>query len=205
MNNTSEDKKERERIYQKEYRLKNKDILLQKQREYHKKYYSINKIKVLEKQKKYNDKNKEKRKSYGREYARLNREKINKRVKNKFKNNSTLRILNALRCRIKCALKNKIHIKSQKTLKLLGCSLDTVRQHIESQFKEGMSWDNYGHKGWHLDHIKPCASFDLTDPKQQKQCFHYTNLQPLWWWENLEKSDKILPIDFYKNNLALLR
>jgi len=50
-----------------------------------------------------------------------------------------------------------------------------------------MSWDNYGYRGWHIDHIRPCASFDLTDPEQQRECFHYTNLQPLWWQDNLRK------------------
>jgi hypothetical protein len=53
-----------------------------------------------------------------------------------------------------------------------------------------MSWNNYGIKGWHIDHIKPCSSFDLSDLEQQKKCFHYTNLQPLWWYDNLIKSDK---------------
>jgi DNA/RNA endonuclease G (NUC1) len=55
-----------------------------------------------------------------------------------------------------------------------------------------MNWENYGKNGWHIDHIIPCASFDLTDPKQQKNCFHYTNLQPLWAADNIRKSDKIL-------------
>jgi hypothetical protein len=54
-----------------------------------------------------------------------------------------------------------------------------------------MSWGNYGLHGWHVDHIIPCASFDLTDPEQQRQCFHYTNLQPLWAEDNLRKSDKL--------------
>lgn len=53
-----------------------------------------------------------------------------------------------------------------------------------------MSWENYGFYGWHIDHIKPCSKFDLTDPKQQEQCFHYSNLQPLWAIENFKKSDK---------------
>lgn len=55
-----------------------------------------------------------------------------------------------------------------------------------------MSWENYGIRGWHIDHIKPCASFDLSIIEEQKECFHYTNLQPLWWHENLAKSDKII-------------
>ena len=53
-----------------------------------------------------------------------------------------------------------------------------------------MNWNNQGHKGWHIDHIKPCSSFNLTDSKQQEQCFHYTNLQPLWAKKNLSKGKK---------------
>ena len=62
-------------------------------------------------------------------------------------------------------------------------------RYLEAQFTEGMSWNS----NIHIDHIVPCASFDLSDPEQQRRCFHYTNLQVLWWRENLEKSDKITP------------
>lgn len=55
-----------------------------------------------------------------------------------------------------------------------------------------MSWENYGVGGWHIDHIIPCASFELTDGDEQRKCFHYSNLQPLWWFHNLEKSDKLI-------------
>jgi hypothetical protein len=82
-------------------------------------------------------------------------------------------------------------IKRSKTLNLLGCSLKEFVSHIEAQFKPGMSWANYGKNGWWIDHIKPCAKFDLSDPVQQFQCFHYSNLQPLWWRDNIVKSDKI--------------
>ena len=67
-----------------------------------------------------------------------------------------------------------------------------LKLHLENQFVDGMNWNNYGKNGWHIDHIKPCASFDLTDPKQQKICFHYTNLQPLWAIDNLIKHSKLL-------------
>lgn len=77
--------------------------------------------------------------------------------------------------------------KTGPTLTLIGCSLDQLRAHLQSQFQPGMAWNNYGQKGWHIDHIRPCASFDLTDPEQQRQCFDYTNLQPLWEHENCSK------------------
>ena len=67
----------------------------------------------------------------------------------------------------------------------MGCSIEFLKEYLEKQFKSGMNWDNYGE--WHVDHIIPCVSFDLSDPEQQKKCFYYTNLQPLWAIENLEK------------------
>jgi hypothetical protein len=74
--------------------------------------------------------------------------------------------------------------------KLLGCSIEQLKQHLEKQFQSGMSWQNYGK--WHVDHIKPCASFDLNNSTEQEVCFHYTNLQPLWAKDNLRKSDNII-------------
>jgi len=58
------------------------------------------------------------------------------------------------------------------------------------QFKPGMTWDNYGYYGWHIDHKVPCSNFDLSKPEEQYKCFHYTNLQPLWAEENLIKGGK---------------
>jgi len=75
--------------------------------------------------------------------------------------------------------------KSKATAELIGCSPVFLKNYIEGQFKEGMTWENYGE--WHIDHIRPCSSFDLEDSKQQKECFNYTNLQPLWAEENLKK------------------
>lgn len=83
--------------------------------------------------------------------------------------------------------------KSASTLTLLGCTIRQLRDHLESQFGPGMTWDNYGLRGWHIDHKRPCASFDLTDPEQQAACFHFSNLQlqPLWAEENLRKGARI--------------
>ena len=67
-----------------------------------------------------------------------------------------------------------------------------LKEHIEKQFVDGMSWDNWALDGWHIDHIKPLASFDLTDRQQLLEACHYTNLQPLWAKDYLSKSDNIL-------------
>jgi hypothetical protein len=80
--------------------------------------------------------------------------------------------------------------KHGKTVELLGMTFAEFRPYIESLFKDGMSWENHGE--WHLDHIKPCASFDLSKEEEQKKCFHYTNLQPLWAKDNLIKGKKSL-------------
>ena len=97
-----------------------------------------------------------------------------------------------LSIRFSVAVRKNKTIKAKRTLEILGCSLEEFKLHLESQFKEGMTWNNYGLRGWHIDHIKPCASFDLTDPKQQEECFNYSNMQPLWCHENWAKGDKLL-------------
>lgn len=81
--------------------------------------------------------------------------------------------------------------KNDRTMNLIGCSKEFLFKHIESQFLPEMSWDNYGRNGWHIDHIIPCSSFDLSDLEQKKKCFHWSNLQPLWGTENSLKSSKM--------------
>jgi hypothetical protein len=92
-----------------------------------------------------------------------------------------------LRHRVWTALQANKASKSTGIDDLVGCSLEKLVKHLEGQFTDGMNWDNYGRDGWHIDHIRPCASFDLADPEQQRQCFHYTNLQPLWAADNIRK------------------
>ena len=88
------------------------------------------------------------------------------------------------------------NVKSATTMKLVGCSVQDLRKHLESQFTEGMSWDNYGKNKakqnnypdwWDIDHKKACSKFDLSIPEQQAICFHFTNLQPLWHIDNIRK------------------
>lgn len=82
---------------------------------------------------------------------------------------------------------NSQSVNARGTFSAVGCSADELRAHIEKQFTPGMTWANYGE--WHVDHIRPCASFDLSDPEQFAACFNWSNLQPLWAAENLSKSD----------------
>jgi hypothetical protein len=80
-------------------------------------------------------------------------------------------------------------IKSVKTQELIGCSIDALKQHLELKFQPGMTWGNYGQ--WHVDHIKPCSSFNLEIVDEQKKCFNYSNLQPLWAIDNIKKGNTI--------------
>jgi hypothetical protein len=80
---------------------------------------------------------------------------------------------------------------STNTLELIGCDRETFLSYIEKQFTEGMTWENYGLKGWHVDHILPLSLFDLTVEDEVRKACHYTNLQPLWWQDNLEKGNKV--------------
>lgn len=138
--------------------------------------------------------NSEKGLKWAFEYAQKNKIRIAKRKKESSKKwrqeqrmkNPMYRIVRALRYRVYFALKCKK--KSKHTIELLGCNKDFFKQHLASLFKDNMSFENYGK--WHIDHIKPCALFDLNKPEEQAKCFHYTNLQPLWATDNLRKHTK---------------
>jgi hypothetical protein len=85
-------------------------------------------------------------------------------------------------------------VKCDNQIALLGCTLNELKNHMENKFLPGMTWQNhgYGDNKWHIDHIIPCDSFDLSKEEEQRKCFHYSNLQPLWQHDNLSKSNKII-------------
>jgi len=169
--------------YRREYYLKNKE----KRNEYKKEYCLKNKEKISESKKKYYLENKDKILEQIKEYQLKNKEKISeskkKYEKNRRKTDIGFRILSNLRRRLNHALKG--NDKTNSTMKLLGCSISDFKKHIESLFKPWMAWGNYGK--WNIDHIIPCAAFDLSIPEQQQKCFHYSNLQPLDAIENIKK------------------
>jgi hypothetical protein len=93
-----------------------------------------------------------------------------------------------IRIRILNALSRNSGIKAARTMELIGCSIEQLRQHLEDQFLPGMEWGN--RKEWHVDHKRPLSSFNLSSPKQQRLAFHYSNLQPLWAKDNLSKGTR---------------
>ena len=204
--------------YLKDWYLKNKKIVSFKSKKYYLKnkikikkklriYYLKNKEKINKRSKLWCLNNSEKRKKIVQKWLKNNpgvskkrlrkwylknrKEIIKKRMlynKFRYKTDKNFKLKTCLRSRISEVLKSKY--KSASTMKLIGVdSIEFVWNHLEKSFKPGMTRKNHGK--WHIDHIKPCSSFDLTKPSEQRECFHYTNLQPLWASENLAKGSKI--------------
>lgn len=92
-----------------------------------------------------------------------------------------------LRAGLRTLLRRYDSKKSARFIELIGCSVEHLVHHIQRQFLPGMTWEN--REKWHIDHIRPCASFDLTQPEQQRECFYYLNLRPLWGRKNQQKKD----------------
>lgn len=107
------------------------------------------------------------------------------------KQDPSFKIEKNLRCRLYHAFKKQKTDKYCRTKQLTGCELPFLKEYLEAKFTQGMLWENYG--DWHIDHIKPCCSFNLKEEEEQKKCFHYTNLQPLWAKDNLSKGSKVTP------------
>ena len=202
------DNKEEFQKYQKEYMKKYQEENREKLLKYKKDYYEENKEELNKKRREYYSEHQEELKKKGQEYYLKYREYINNRnreyaiknrdrlrkahqewERNKRKTDINFRLTQLLRHRLWLALNGNLRV--DKTLNLLGCSIEDFKKYLESKFKKGMNWNNYGRGGWHIDHIKPCASFDLSKEKEQRKCFFYLNLQPLWELENLKKGSKI--------------
>ena len=150
---------------------------LKRHRDYHREY-----------SKRYNQT--EKRRVYRREWMREWTRKNAKRIYKQRRGRLYERLASVIRARIYDVLKHGY--KSERTEKLIGITIRELKTYLESQFKTGMTWGNYGFYGWHIDHRIPLSSFDLSKTEEQKKAFHYTNLQPLWAKDNLQKHSKVL-------------
>jgi hypothetical protein len=160
---------------------------------YLKEYYSKNKEQVLSHNKVYYEENKKTIIEQKVKYRALNLESINNktniRLKKRRKTDLQFKLASNLRGRLRTALKNEY--KAGSAVNDLGCSIKEFKIYIENMFQIGMSWENYGSNGWHLDHKTPLSSFDLSDREQFLKACHYTNIQPLWALDNLKKGGNI--------------
>jgi len=168
-----------------------KDGLQSKCKVCEKKYKEANKERQVELKANHYQKNKEAYKQRARLYKKKHRSRMRVQL---FKERPEQKLLHYYRTRLNQAVKSKTNT----TIDLLGCSAKDLADYLEARFKVGMTWGNYGLHGWHIDHIIPCAKFDMSNDSDVKQCFHYTNLQPLWAKDNLEKADKLI-----KNQLSI--
>jgi hypothetical protein len=208
------DNKELIKQYNKQYRVDNKERIKQYNKQYNKQYRSDNKtlitqyridnkelIKQYNKQyyidnkdgiKQYRIDNKEHKKIYYKQYRIANKDSIKRYKQNRRKTNIQFKLATNLRTRLYSAIRS--HQKVGSAVKDLGCTIDEFKEYIESKFQSGMSWANWGRDGWHIDHIKPLSSFDLTNRQQFLEACHYTNLQPLWAEDNLSKSNRVVTL-----------
>ena len=108
------------------------------------------------------------------------------------------RMMNDIQFKLARVLRRRLHNvlrrnqKSGSAVRDLGCTISELKTHIESQFKLGMTWENHGQFGWHIDHEVPLSLFDLTNREQLLHAVHYTNLQPMWAKENIVKNNHLV-------------
>lgn len=146
----------------------------------------------------WNTDNSERNKETSRQWRMDNREKSNAASRKWHKANHKRRMEIDVQYRLKVQLRNRLNqalkgnFKSGSAVADLGCSIAGLKLHLEDKFDTNMTWENYG-TYWHIDHIIPLASFDLTDREQFLRAVHWTNLQPLYWEDNLKKGSRVEP------------
>ena len=156
----------------KEYREKFGPALKKKK----KIFYQKNREAIRAKQKEYSKDSRPKLREYRRKYYLLK------------KDDPAFFLIERLRGRVRACVKNRKFSVSEYT----ACSGADLRKHLETLFTPGMTWESYGYRGWHIDHIVPLSLFDLSDPVEQKKACHYTNLQPLWAEDNMRKGNSLI-------------
>ena len=169
----------------KEYRLKNKEYIKEHMKEYHSRPL------VKEQRKKYRLKAKERTKEHQKKWFLKNREYINKYYRERNRTVPNFRLRNNLGGRVWKALKGLS--KSASTMKLIGCTIEELWVHLESspKWESWMTRENYGRSGgWDIDHVKAMAKFNLTYPRQQHACCHWSNLQPMEHVANMKKGSR---------------
>lgn len=165
------------------YYLANRDRILRAKQDYY-----LRKIDSIQA---YRAENKDRISAQNSRWHRENRDRIRQRKRDegrRRREQPSKRMASTLRRRLNKLVKSEG--RSQGCGELLGCSFQQFADHIAGMFAHGMSWENYGRR-WHIDHVIPCSAFDLTREAHVRQCFHFTNLRPLWARDNLRKGAKL--------------
>lgn len=175
------------------------------QREYHKEYWERNGVKERQKELQNRPETKIRRKEMAKKYENKPevikyrkeyknrpeiRERRNNRRNKRYKEDLNYKLSMGLRIRLNSAVKG--NYKAGSAVHDLGCTIAELKIHLEKQFKPGMTWDNHILFGWHIDHRSALSTFDLTNREQFLKACHYTNLQPMWWKENISKGKKLV-------------
>ena len=194
-----------QREYKRQWYLANRERIALKnseRREHKSKVHAAwrakNKAYVSQRARLWREKNKNAVKAYSKKWFRENpdrlREYKRRYIKVRRKNDLDFKMRDRLRSSLSRAVRLDGTSKTASAVKLLGCSIKDFRIYLESKFEVGMSWRNYG--DWHIDHIMPCAIFDLSRPEHQRRCFHFSNMQPMWARDNFTKNAKIVSNQF---------
>jgi hypothetical protein len=192
---------------------KYRETHLEQRRQTDKKYYQSNSSKIKERSNKWYNENKERHLERMRQYYKENYSKIkstqkkwddlNKdKIREYFRMKYNTDINHRIKQRINGRLRSCVKTKKNSSFSYLSCDIEFFKQWIEYQFDDNMSWDNIGK--WHFDHVIPCASYDLTDEKQILECYHWSNIRPLWCSENCSKGCKVLK-DIIDNHKMIVK
>lgn len=197
-----------------EYRVQNKDRMqeynktywqktMDSQKEKNKQWREANQERIKENMRRWLEENAEYKKAKDKEYREAHRDQKReynriwvKESYHKLKQDPDNELFTRLRVKKNLSRRLRELLRQQKSLRCIdyvGCSFDKLRMYLESRFEDGMNWYNYGNvawnkmNAWHIDHIIPCASFDMSNPVHQLACFHYKNIQPMWGIDNIKK------------------
>lgn len=188
---------EKQRAYAKAWHQANRATANQKRLE----HYRENREAHLARCRQWVEENRERNRAYKKQWYEANKERLREkaiarypqtfaRVRERQATDIQFALASRLRARIQKAIRACGATRAARVADLIGCSVEQFRAHIERQFAKGMTWENRSR--WHLDHIRPIAGFDLSDAEQQRACFHFTNIRPLWRRENQQKSNQRL-------------
>ena len=180
--------KEEKIAYQNEYYKENKEERKQYGREHQKQYYQENKTVIADRHRQYNLLHKEQNQKQNKQYRLSHRKEINEKNNQRRHEDLDYKIRCALRDRLRKAVKD--NQKGGSAVADLMMSVSNFKLYLEERFYpnpdtgEAMTWDNYGYRGWHIDHIIPLSAFDLTNREEFLKACHYTNLRPMWAKQN---------------------